>query len=401
MRKLILAASVNLLLFCSSCHAQAVTRVDRWQEDFSVLDSQFVHRQIDPFGRLRREQWQQGIMRLRQLPIGTMTDAAVGEEIEHLLAQYHDGHIKILPDGSIAEPDYLPAKFRWFPSGIFITGAVDPKLRGAKVIRLGHANADSLLERIAPWVSIENDSGLHFAVSNALWNAAILSAAKIADTTGPVPLTVKVISGQEITVFLTPQPIADMHWVAPSYVPEYRQALTPSNWLKVMPDRHAVYLRYAECHDKGRSRSLARQLQDAPLDGAWRIIIDMRGNEGGDSAAFAPLLDTLKSRPDRSRILVLVDRGTFSSAFRNAVELKHIGATWIGEAPSQRPIYTGDVESFLLPHSHLQIRYTTKWSRLGPADLTELKPDVLIQPTAEEYFGGKDPVLDYALQTLL
>ena len=94
---------------------------------------------------------------------------------------------KIMPDGSTAEPDYLPARFRWFPSGIYITVAADPKLRGAKLLRLGSVEASLLLDRIAPWISIENDSGLHAAASSALWNAAVLVAAQVAEEGKPVP----------------------------------------------------------------------------------------------------------------------------------------------------------------------------------------------------------------------
>lgn len=389
---------MNLLLLCSSCHAQAVSRESQWREDFSALDSQFVHHQVDPFGRVRRERWQEGIARLRALPIETMPDAVIGAEVEHLLAEYHDGHIKILPDGSTAEPDYLPVKLRWFPSGLYVTSAIDPLLRGARVLRLGNTDADQLLPRIAPWVSIENESGLHAAASNTLWNAAVLRAAGIADSHRPILLTVQLATGEVKTESLEPQHIESIHWPAPTVVPEYRQVLNPSNWMKTIPDRRAVYLRYAECHDKERSRSLAKQLEDALRSFPSRVIVDFRGNEGGDSAAFAPLLSVLKSRSSGHRLIVIVDRGTFSSAFRNAVELKQIGATWIGEAPSQRPAYTGNVETLVLPHSRLQIRYTTKWTRLGPADALEIKPDILKQPSIAEYLAGEDTVLDEALR---
>lgn len=381
-----------------SCRSQAVSRVEAWKEDFTALDTTFVHRQIDPFGRVTRERWQEGIRRLRGLPIDRMSDALIGAEIERLLAEYHDGHIKILADGSTAEPDYLPVKFRWFPSGLYITAAVNPELRGARLLRLGNADADTLLARIAPLVSIENDSGLHAAAASALWNAAILKAAGIVDSPQAVPLTVQLPSGDTRTEDLTPEPIANIHWPKSDAVAEYRQAHNSPNWMKIVPDRDAIYLRYAECHDKERSRALAKQLKDALRGGTGRVIVDLRGNEGGDSAVFAPLLDTLKSRPSKQRLIAIVDRATFSSAFRNAMELRQIGAIWIGEAPSQRPVYTGNVESFLLPHSHIQIRYTTKWTRLGPADAHAMQPDVLSQPSAMQYLAGEDPVLAQALQ---
>lgn len=337
---------------------------------------------------------------LRALPIDAMSDAAVGEQIEGLLARYHDGHIKMSPDGSTAEPEYLPVRFRWFPSGIYITSATDPVLRRARLLRLGDVPAESLLDRIAPWASIENESGLHNAASNTLWNAAALVAAHIAVSGKPVPMQVQLTSGEKRTVALVPQHIASIHWSASGQIPAYRQRRSPPNWLTPLPDRSSgsIYLRYLECHDKELSRSLAKQLQSLIQNGAKQVVIYLRGNDGGDSAAFSPILQVLQTSSARTRrLVVLTDRETFSSAFRNALELKDIGATLIGEAPAQRPIYTGNVKSFLLPYSRLQIRYTTKWTRLGPGDLYEVKPDLLLQPTPEQYMRGEDPLLDKAL----
>jgi hypothetical protein len=400
MRKPAAVTLLSLLLLFCSCKSQAVSRYEQWQRDFSAFDTEFVRNQIDPFGRITREQWRNGIAQLRALPIDAMSNAAIAEQIEGLLARYHDGHIKMSPDGSTAEPEYLPVRFRWFPSGIYITSAVDPSLRGAKLLRLGTVQAESVLDRVASWVSIENESGLHAAASNTLWNAAALSASQIAESGKAVPMLVRLASGEEKTLELLPQPIISIHWSSPGQIPAYRQSRKPSNWLTLLPDRGLIYLRYAECHDNDLSSSLATQLESLIQNGGQRVVVDLRGNEGGDSAAFGPILKVLRTSAARKRpLVVLIDRETFSSGFRNALELRGIGGTLMGEAPSQRPVYTGNVKSFLLPYSRLQIRYTTKWSRLGPADMQQINPEILLQPTPEQYVRGDDPLLDRASST--
>jgi hypothetical protein len=392
------------LLLPAGSRAQAPSREQQWQQDLTVLATEFPKRQIDPWGRVSQAQWQQEIAQLQALPIAILSNAEIAAHIGHLLARYHDGHLTVRTDDSTAEPLFLPLRFRWFPSGIFVTAAADPRLLGAKLLQLGNTPADALLQRIAPWISIENDSGLHTAAFTALSNTAILADAGIAPYGHPVAIKLQPASGNEIAVALEPHPYAQIAWPTPPRLPLYRQDHTPANWTLPMPAHNALYLRYAECNgepgNRGLATAIATTLSQHPTT---RIIIDLRRNSGGDSAAFSPVLAALRKQHvgDRHQLIALTDRNTFSSAFRNAVELKTIGARIVGEAPSQRPVYTGNVKSFLLPNSHLQIRYTTKWSILGPASTMELTPDIPIQPTPQQYLAGDDPVLDLALTTHL
>ncbi len=399
----LLLLSVVAALSCRSQTPVLSAREAGWQSDFTVLEREFPSRQVDVWARMTPAAWAQGVQQLRALPLASLSDAEIAQHIQALLAQFHDGHLRIFTGGSIAEPALLPVRFRWFPSGFYITGAASPELLGAQLLQLNGTPADALLPRLAPWLSVENTAGLHAAALNALSNIALLKAAGLVPHGQAAVVQLRSPSGTGQTLTLSPQLFRDIHWVTPGTLPLYRQPHSPENWSTRLPGRPVLYLRYAECHDEAHSRDLAHQLEaQLQAEPGLALIVDLRGNEGGDSAAFAPLLSLIRRQQlgQRHKLAALIDRNTFSSAFRNAVELKQAGAMLLGEASGQRPIYTGNVKNFTLPYSRLQIRYTTKWSRLGPPDALELPPDIAIQPTPAQYLRGEDPVLGRALSVL-
>jgi hypothetical protein len=80
--------------------------------------------------------------------------------------------------------------------------------------------------------------------------------------------------------------------------------------------------------------------------------------------------------------------------------LKHeLQAVLVGEPSAQRPNSYGDVRTFQLPNSKLVVRYCTKYFRLDPhGDPDALLPDIPVDLTAQDYFAGRDPVLERVLR---
>jgi len=136
-------------------------------------------------------------------------------------------------------------------------------------------------------------------------------------------------------------------------------------------------------------------------DGLAGWIVDLRGNGGGNSALLMPFIQRLASRKNVNRpggIIVLVGRGTFSSAHLNAVSLRtDLHAVLIGESTGQKPNAYGEVKTFALPHSRIEVRYSTKFWKTEDGDRPSMEPDVTIVPTSADFFAGRDPVLEAAL----
>lgn len=116
-----------------------------------------------------------------------------------------------------------------------------------------------------------------------------------------------------------------------------------------------------------------------------------------------PLIEGLQKRSqlsDKGRLYVLIGRGTFSSGMMAAVRFRqNLDAILIGEGSGSPPNEYGEVESFVLPYSKIQIEYTTKFFRLmEDSDPPTLEPDLSVQLPMADLLSGRDRVLDTALK---
>jgi len=115
-----------------------------------------------------------------------------------------------------------------------------------------------------------------------------------------------------------------------------------------------------------------------------------------------PFIQGLKFRGTPSRpgsVIALIGRGTFSSAQMNAAKLKtEAGAVLIGEPTGQKPNHFGEQKTFVLPHSQIEVRYSTKYWKTEEIERPSMDPDVRVEASSADYLGGKDPVLEAALR---
>lgn len=132
---------------------------------------------------------------------------------------------------------------------------------------------------------------------------------------------------------------------------------------------------------------------------ASKIVFDLRYNSGGNSQPFSELVDKLvpicRQYPDL-KIYCVIGRSTFSSGILNALDLKQkLGAQLLGEQTAGKPNHFGEVRSFVLPESGLQVRHSTKYFKTTDEDTNALIPDVTIELTLAKYLEGRDPVTEW------
>ena len=101
-----------------------------------------------------------------------------------------------------------------------------------------------------------------------------------------------------------------------------------------------------------------------------RLVWDVRFNGGGNSQPGTRLAEKL----DFKRLL---------------------GACWVGEETSGKPNHLGEVRSFTLPASGLQVQYSTKYFKNVDEEVDTLVPDVHIPMTFDDYRQGVDPVYEW------
>jgi C-terminal processing protease CtpA/Prc len=175
-------------------------------------------------------------------------------------------------------------------------------------------------------------------------------------------------------------------------------------WFASLPMRGAVYVRYNRCTEIDTmpfakfSEQVLAALEDPKIQ---RLIIDLRGNSGGNSAILEPLIERLRKHPKATRpggLVAMIGNRTFSSALMNAISLKErAGAVLVGAPSGGKPNSYGEVMSFHLTHSGLPITYSTKFFKVMESDPPTLEPDVRSEIPWADFKAGLDPVLDAAL----
>lgn len=182
------------------------------------------------------------------------------------------------------------------------------------------------------------------------------------------------------------------------------------------------YVDMNSCVLGAENDAAAKALRDAVADGTTKVIIDVRGNGGGNSNAceqlldaigmtapqygvyvrysdlaldihqpfargytqaeggdrYEPNLDAAKANP-AVQLVVLTDEDTYSSATMMGVFVKDGGlGTIIGRASSNAPSSFGDILYYQLPHTSIQGTVSHKqWLRPDQsADPRVLQPDI-------------------------
>jgi len=133
--------------------------------------------------------------------------------------------------------------------------------------------------------------------------------------------------------------------------------------------------------------------------GSRRLILDLRGNGGGNNYLNQPLVHAVIRRPelDRTgRLFVIVDRGTFSAAVSLAADLeRETHALFVGEPTGAAPNSPGDPAHVTLPASGLVVRISTVlWQGSDPRDPRAfIAPNFPVMPTWADWLGHRDPAL--------
>ncbi len=144
------------------------------------------------------------------------------------------------------------------------------------------------------------------------------------------------------------------------------------------------------------------------------MIVDLRGNPGGDFFGAAAMARRLPAVTGGAPVAALVDKFTFSAALVTAALLKvHAGARLVGEEMGDGARFWAEGGTEDLPVSGLAIRYSDGWHDwqdgradplLTPAEIAaemvaagSLGPDIEAAAAGADLAAGRDPALAAAL----
>ena len=411
-------------LFCIatlSVQAQTSETADReakWQQDIQVfVDTLSAHKdgQKD-FAKVYPPASFHAAIASLKADIPKLSDDEIGLRLMQIMASAHVSHNMLWPQG----PGFvarLPVRFHWYSDGLAVDAAAQEyaDTLGARVVKIRDNTPEELLAKIAPYIAHENDPWLRLQLTKMIRGEAMLRHFELIGPDGRVAITLEKPGQPPFTVpvvLADPNPkLVRLSQALNLPIPLYLTRQTQNYWYQYLADSQTLYIQYNMCKDdpKLSFKDFTKQvLAEADAHPVKRVVIDLRLNDGGDSAIIDPLQDGLDARlKSIGHLFVLIGPGTFSSAMMNALFLQrginsrgrheNLKAILVGEPTGDGLNTLGNARPFVLPNSKITGQYTTKLIGNPKAAPVTPQPDIAAPRTLASDLAGRDPALEAAI----
>jgi tetratricopeptide (TPR) repeat protein len=392
-----------------------------WRADLRLLAREVKRRAWSPFRTLPEADFDAAVAELdRAIP--ELDDDGVLVGLMRLVARLDDGHAFVqYPGDDPRGHQSLPLQLYRFEEGMFVIAADERHsgLLGAELLAIGGQPADRALAAVDPLISRDNQWWPRHLAPALLRQAPVLRGLGLAPATGAVPLSLRPPGGQasEVTV------AADSSWSATSpsavcppawrYLPEtlgsplplYLRNRGALYWFEHLPEAELVYCQCNNVLDDPAEplEAFWRRLLGFVEEHHARLVVDLRGNGGGNTFLTSPMLHGLiasRALNRRGRLFVIAGRGTFSAAQNFTTLLgRHTEAIFVGEPTGSRPNFVGETAPFRLPWSGLMANVSDLyWQTSWPLDHRAwIPPELYTPPTFAAFRANRDPAMEAVL----
>ena len=378
--------------------ASAASLVE-WQKDLDYFAKELIARHPNIYHQLTKEKFESEVDRLRA-DLSNLNEQHIPIRLQQITAKVGDLHTRV----SWRRDASFPIMFTQVGEVVFVSGVLHENMQhllGMKLVGIEDRNISEVLTLVDSLISTENKYARKALAPSVLRDGDALHFLRISKSSESVTYKLeasnKVHEAQLQSLKISPH----VAWHRTQVNPLFSRS-RPSEiyWYEYLRASQAIYINYSRCEERKDFpfQSLVTAV-DAILskEKVERVIIDLRFNPGGREDLIQPLLKVLKNKGIKVR--VLIGNGTFSSAFGNALTIKkQLNGILIGEPTGQKPNAFGEVKSFHLPNSRIEVHHSTKyWTRIKGSDPDALYPDVPVEMTFHQYTQGIDPVLQKAL----
>jgi hypothetical protein len=389
--------------------------------DLGFLLERLIDLHPDPFAGGSRASVEQRVTDLSARAPELSDDEFLVEVMRLVAGRARDGHTGLVP---FAQTDVgltaWPFALYWFAEGLYVVDARPPGQAaiGARVVEVAGRPVEDVTEAVTAHVSSDNEWTVRARLPSYLVVPQVLRGLGLLDEDEPA-LTLEGADGATFSVSADPIPIADFaRWrglfypLVPPVLPAdedargYLKNRHEHFWSSYLDD-DVLYVGYNQVQARTSSGDtigeLAAQVEEAFEGGeATRVIVDIRGNPGGENGTYRPFLETLREQAadDPGSVVVLIGRSTFSAAGNFATELRDApGVRLIGEPTGASPNLYGDADEVILPASRLRVHIATRAWEFAPGDDSlSVEPDVHVPVRWPDYEAGVDAALDVALE---
>lgn len=357
--------------------AAALTKAD-WRSDLAFARAELPKRHANLWHTLSPAAWHAAFDRLER-DVDRLQEHEIVVRLAEIVAAVGDGYVVTQAAAGLED------------------------LLGSRLAGIDGRDVPAVESALSPVVNRDNDHQLHELMPTFMVVPEVLHARGISPSPSASRWKFTDAAGRDRDV--TMQPV--VHGITAAWkrlpAPGWPRAGSGPRdgnlWFADIAEPAAVYARIVEIAD-APSRTFASFANELGAHLATtrhrRLVIDLRGNPGGDNSLNAPLVRALIRTPwvtEPGALFVLIDDGTFSAAMNLALDLEHwLPAVFVGSGTGARPNSYGDARKLVLPRSGLTVRLSSLYWQNHPNDhRTALLPLIEAPRTAVQLRSAIDP----------
>jgi hypothetical protein len=346
--------------------------------------------------------------------IGSMTDWQALVEMQRLVAVLGRGHNGFIFSNarSTLGPAPFPLRGYLFGGDVYVirSDSAHLDLVGGRILAVEGTETPRLLDSLAALVPGEGETR-RAMVADLLLIPEFLHGAGMAASPDRLRLRIVDRAGVtrevEVATGKHPVPSATLWTLLGSGPPPlYRSRLGNAFWFEPLAAESTMYVRFAPTLDKEDETLAAFGLrlrayleQHPELRG---LVVDVRGNGGGNTYLYTELLRTVIAFDARAgnRTFVLIDRETYSAGINFVIDVERLtNALLLGEPTGGSVEQHGDASVLTLPYSgRIFVISSAIWNISSPRDDRKyIAPDVPVELTPADLLANRDPVLETVL----
>lgn len=380
-------------------------REDKWLADIEFMTKELPKNHINLFYELGEEDFYNNLERIKE-KIPTLTDDEMIVEVSKLIASVSDEHTQFVLKDQLR----YPFRFYYFEDGIYLLSSVPEysEYIGYKLKSINGKGVEEIVSLFRPIFSYDNEARFKEMIVKQIVISQFLKGLKVTNSeTAEFAFIDKNGDEKNIQVVATEfknLALKNLNTEA-SQTMLYLKNTDKNYWYEFMEDKRILYFNYNSCFNMEEKsfQDFNKELFDfIDSHDISKLVVDLRNNGGGKSPILDPFFVELKKRGNldqSNKLFVIVGRETFSSAVINALTFKNkTNATILGEPTGGKPNHFGDILFLNLSNSNIMISYSTKYITTSKEDIDSFIPDIIVQPSADDYFNGIDSVMERILE---
>ena len=430
---------------CSSTKGYPEKRNENWVKDIEEIQKKLPVEHANLYAHITEEDFNSQMEKLK-MDVPDINDDEIQIRLMEILTPVQDTHLLIMNfysdvmkifssdcfyslSLSSSLKEIMPLKTMWFGDELIVVEAdVEYKdLLGAKLSTINGKPIAEAMDKISAIIPHTNLQRLKFLNVMFLCHPQVLRHFGLMDKD---KVNIEFISqdGQAIAKEIGIKKLENISFVAImdslSEKPLYASKDDPF-WYEYLLEEKTLYFRlrsygsmfipnkvtYGEREkvtnaDQSFSKFnefLNSMIKDIEEKKPEKIVIDLRGNNGGYPVILEPLrryISKNNSIPKEGCVFLLEDRGCFSAPIlEGSYHKNRLKALIVGEPAGERPFkYGGRAAEITLPNSKLSILYAEREFKPVDEKVDTLMPDIAVELTFEDYQKGIDPFLKAVLE---